>query len=532
MSRFFRLENFKVDALKFAHLGAGIDDALIEPLGEIGGFSAVSEYHICRKSIDSRRGRPELVYTLIVEAPEPPAFDGACELSAEQAAEELAGAVYEIPECAPGAPQPIVVGAGPAGLFAGWVLAAAGMRPIILERGKQVEERALDVARFTADRELDEHSNYLIGEGGAGTFSDGKLFTRGRDPRGAWILARLVEAGAAKETLYLKRPHLGSDRLPGIVANMRRAIIALGGEFRFNSEVVGVQTEGGVCSGVRLASGESLSSPTVVIAVGLGARGLTESLLKVAAAEPKGFQIGCRIEHPQAFIDFRQYRSETRADTLGAAEYNFVSPQVKGRLGASTFCMCPGGAVIPATTFSGELSTNGMSCFARDGKYANSAIVVTPPRLDFPTAKAAFDLLSRLGRDCFNAGGGDYTFPAQDAEAFMRGEVALKDSNTGALTGLRAFDLNTLLPREAARALNKALRVFDHKCPGFIAEGKLIGIESYVSSPMRFLRDESGASTLGGLYFAGEGAGMAGGILSAAVDGMKIAEYIIGKYRK
>lgn len=517
MSRVYKVADFRLHAVKFEMLGSEVDSLLSEPLAEYLKISVdqLLDYRILRKSIDSRRGAPELMYQLMVQTSKKPA--NAVALSSEEAEELCKEATLDIQEASANLQNPIIVGTGPAGLFAALVLAKAGTNPIVLDRGKDVQARAEDIANFMKSREFDENSNYLIGEGGAGTFSDGKLYTRSKDARCGWILKSFVEHGAAEETLYLKRPHLGSNRLPDIVASIREEIISLGGTFRFSCEVEDVKiSASGGCGGVILSDGEVLTAPAVIIAVGLGARAMTRRLLKSVDYELKGFQIGSRIEHRQAMVDRRQYRVDKRPETLGAAEYNLVSPATPNNLGVSTFCMCPGGEIIPASACAGQLSSNGMSNFERSGEFANSTLVVTP-KMNFANGEEALGYLSDLGAQTFMAGGGDYTFPAQDAIAFMRGDARLQQRNGSAKLGMRPFNLAKLLPPEAVYAFRVALRSFDRKWENFISEGKFVGLESYISSPIRFLRQPDGQSSLSGLYLAGEGAGMAGGIMSAYI---------------
>lgn len=529
---FFIINELRIDAVKFSSFGSRIDSRMPDIIRDLCGINP-EMCRIVKKSIDSRRGRPEIIYKLVIQTGSAPNNIKADKITPEQAAEILAEPEIEIETLKEQPRQPVVVGTGPAGIFAGLVLALAGAKPLILDRGKNVDERAGDIDEFYKTRTLNEESNYLIGEGGAGTFSDGKLYTRNHDPRGAWVLAQFAGAGADYDTVYLKRPHLGSDKLPGIIANLRKKIIELGGEFRFSAHVTDILLDhNNRCAGVKLASGENITADAVIIAAGLGGRKLTMNLLKYAGSEPKGFQIGCRIEHPQEMVDRKQYRCSPRPPTLGAAEYNLAMSPTPSKPGASTFCMCPGGTVIPATAVSGELSSNGMSNRARDGEFANSTIVVTPDRTKFKTHAEAFGFLSALGRKTFYAGGEDYGFPAQDADAFLTGNVRLLHKKSSVQTQLVPADISSLLPQEITATIRRALREFDRRFPGFIKYGKLIGVESYVSSPVRFIRDINMMSTVEQLYFAGEGAGMAGGILSAAVDGIKVAQAVIKKFNQ
>ncbi len=471
----------------------------------------IASYQVISKSIDARRKPPSLIYSLQVNLP------GDAVPKNEP---------FVIPENHNQLLHPVIVGTGPAGLLAAWVLAAAGCKPLILDRGFDVETRAADIARFRATRDFNPESNYLFGEGGAGTFSDGKLYTRTKDPLIQHILELFVKAGAPPEILYLKRPHIGSDLLPGMIGNIRRQIIAMGGTFRFGCGVKSIILEDGKCRGVITADGEKISAPAVLLACGLGGRELTQELLRLGAPfQQKGFQIGCRIEHRQEMMDRNQYGLKKRPAFLGASEYNFVSrpPESKHLKNISTFCMCPGGEIVPSGAFAGQLSTNGMSPYHRDGQYANSCLIATCDPEEFATVEAAFKFLTALESKTFAMGGGDYTAPAQSAAAFARRETFLKSNEGSYCFGLKPAPLHELLPRREADSIAEAIVHFEKLCPGFMRYGTLTGVETFVSSPVRFQRE----SLFPGLYMAGEGAGFAGGIISAAVDGLRTALQII-----
>ncbi|MDD5699276.1 MAG: FAD-dependent monooxygenase [Victivallaceae bacterium] len=478
-------------------------------------------YEIRLKAVDSRRGAPALVYKLAVTLRPGGAVSGT------DAAPEGRAPEAEFPAAPAGLRQPVIVGSGPAGMMAGLILARAGAEPLIIESGAELEQRCADIAHFHQTREFNSRSNYLRGEGGAGTFSDGKLYTRTRDPLGRLVLEIFAAAGAPPGILYLKRPHIGSDKLPGVVRNIRREIEQAGGRFLFNTAVKELMIKERRCLGVITGDGQSIAAPAVIAAHGLGGRELTHKLIDQGVEYVlKGFQIGCRIEHPQAFIDENQYRLPHRPAWLEAAEYHLSSraDELRNIVGAASFCMCPGGEIVPGGLEPEYLSTNGMSRYARAGKFANSCLIVTQPETRFGEPQRAYQFLRDLEHAAFELGGGDYTAPAQDARAFVKGRLALKNEETSYAFGLRASRLDKLLPESATLALTLALRRFDHNFHGFLKYGKLVGIETFISSPVRFERDaETLMSSAAGLYLAGEGAGRAGGILSAAVDGIRIA---------
>lgn len=522
------LENFKIDA---AGAPGNIDEQILSraagalniPLRKLHGG------RILNKSVDARRGRPQLIYTVLLSVDDE--LPGIKSIPPEKLAPILTPPEPELPDGSK-LQSPIVVGTGPAGIFAALALAMAGCRPLVLDRGFDAQKRYADYLTFLDKRVLNEESNLLIGEGGAGTFSDGKLYTGTRDPLAAFVLKTFIEMGAPPEIGYLKRPHIGSDHLRKIAVALRRRILELGGEFRFGSGVVDIVRKNGRCTGVRTAANEIFEAPATLIAAGLGGRMLTRQLIRGGEIgwERKPFQLGCRIEHPQSFIDRHQYHwNAPRPAALGAAEYHMTSRPGNGTPGVSTFCMCPGGEVLNATAWKNHSLTNGMSDYARAGEFGNSCLIVTLAPEPAGSLEGDYALLDELEQNIFTAGGGDYTLPAQDAAAFLAGRNTLTaPQQTSCRCGIIPGRLDLLLPQEVAAGIRAALRHFDHLAPGFLRYGKLIGMESCVSSPVRFLRNpENGASTLPGLWLGGEGAGAAGGIMSAAVDGLRLAEKML-----
>ena len=440
------------------------------------------------------------------------------------------------------ASRPVVIGAGPCGLFATLILAQMGFRPILLERGKEVRERTRDTWGLWRQGKLDPESNVQFGEGGAGTFSDGKLHSQIKDPgfRGRKVLAEFVAADAPPEIMYVSKPHIGTFRLVRVVENMRRTIQSLGGEIRFQSRVADFDIEratagDGRVRGVMLASGERIAADHVVLAIGHSARD-TFTLLHERGVhlEAKPFSIGVRAEHPQALIDRARLGPAAGHAELGAADYKLVHHCGNGR-SVYSFCMCPGGQVVAAASEVGGVVTNGMSQYSRAERNANAALVVDVSPADFPgdaatNPLAGIDFQRRWEEAAFKAGGENYAAPAQKIGDFLAGRPSteLGSVQPSYTPGIHLTDLAACLPDYVVEALREAIPAFDRQIHGFaMADALLTGVETRTSSPVRITRDETLESVnTRGLYPGGEGAGYAGGILSAAVDGIRLAEAV------
>ncbi len=436
--------------------------------------------------------------------------------------------------------RPIVVGTGPCGLFCALLLSRAGRHPLVLERGKAAGDRARDVTGFwRRGWAFDPESNVQFGEGGAGTFSDGKLYTqiKDRDHRIPWILREMVAAGAPEDILVKGKPHIGTDRLIKVVRHIREEIVANGGEVRFGAKVVDIAVAGGRACGVVLADGATVESDAIVVAVGHSARDSFRMLQRAGVTfEAKPFSLGVRIEHPQALVDRSQYGEAAGNPMLGAAAYKIVHHCRNGR-SAYSFCMCPGGLVVAAASEPGGVVTNGMSSYARAEANANSGLMVDVRPDDFDGHNdplAGFDYQRHWEEKAFEVGGSNYFAPAQRVEDFLRGRAStdLGSVRPSYEPGVTPTDLSRCLPGFVVETLREAIPRIDRKLRGFAhPDAVIVGVETRSSSPARMTRDPDSLESVSvaGLYPAGEGAGYAGGIVSAAVDGMRIAETLVAR---
>jgi uncharacterized FAD-dependent dehydrogenase len=525
-------------ALPFDHAEAALGKAVAEKLGIEPGL--LMTFTVVRQAIDARKkNRILAVYTVDVEMAAEPAVLARC--AGNPQIEPAPDMAYQAPVPVPqdaGGQSPVIVGSGPCGLLAGLVLAQAGCRPLVIERGKDVLARVKDVQTFWNDGLLDPESNVPFGEGGAGTFSDGKLTTQIKDKsnRVRKVLTEFVAAGAPAEILTLARPHIGTDNLIRVVQNLRQAILSLGGQVRFQTRLTGLHLRNGRIAGAVVNEGEIIPTDALVLAVGHSARDTFEMLhASGVTMEAKPFSIGVRIEHPQSVIDAAQYGRHAGHPRLKAADYKLVHHCPNGRA-AYTFCMCPGGQVIASSSEPGGIVTNGMSVYRRNRPNANSALLVGVGPGDFaaegPLAGIAFQRFWE--RKAFEIGGANYFAPVQRVGDFLlsRPSRSLGQVTPSYTPGVTCCDLAEALPDFVTETLRLAIGQLDHKLRGFaMPDAVMTAVESRSSSPVRIVRDETFQNpAVGGLYPAGEGAGYAGGIVSAAVDGIKVAEALCAAF--
>ncbi|KAB7667955.1 NAD(P)/FAD-dependent oxidoreductase [Plesiomonas shigelloides] len=495
----------------------------------------VISFNVFKRGYDARKKNDiQLIYTVDVEVAN--AEKLLAKFEKDQHVRPTPDMSYKFVAQAPANLQerPLVIGFGPCGLFAALVLAQMGFKPIIVERGKEVRERTKDTFGFWRKRTLNPESNVQFGEGGAGTFSDGKLYSQVKDPNfyGRKVVTEFVEAGAPEEILYVSKPHIGTFKLVTMIEKMRAKIIELGGEIRFSTRVDDIHIEDGQITGVTLSNGEEMKSRHVVLAVGHSARDTFEMLHERGVyMEAKPFSVGFRIEHKQSMIDEARFGKNAGHPLLGAADYKLVHHCKNGRT-VYSFCMCPGGTVVAATSEEGRVVTNGMSQYSRAERNANSAIVVgISPEQDYPGDPLAGIRLQReLEANAYKLGGENYDAPAQKIGDFLKGRdpSELGDVQPSFTPGIKLTDLSKALPAFAIDAIREAIPAFDRQIKGFASEdGLLTGVETRTSSPVCIKRGKDYQSiNLKGFYPAGEGAGYAGGILSAGIDGIKVAEAV------
>lgn len=493
------------------------ESSLIKKVAEVAGVKRerIKYFSIVKKSLDAR-DKGNIFYTYNID------YSLSEEFEQKRTYPQASGKVA-------------VIGGGPCGLFCALYLARCGVKPIVFERGKSVDERRKVIDRFVLTKQLDVNCNIQFGEGGAGTFSDGKLTTRTNNEKIAWVLDDFVEYGAPKEIKYLSKPHIGSDNLPKVVKNIRKRIIELGGEFKFDTLVCDVECKNGKISGITcIENGKEkfYEFDKVVLAVGHSARDTFEMLYKKGVAmEQKPFAMGFRIEHLQSEIGFSQYGNAY--EKLPSADYNLVSHA--GERDVFTFCMCPGGYVMPATSEEGQVVVNGMSEFKRDGVNANSAIVCKIETADYgySDSLAGVRYQREIERKAYELGGGGYVAPVQLVGDFIKGKesFAFKSVKATYPLGTKFAFLQNIYKKEVTNSIISAIIDMDKRLKGFSAsDAVLTGVESRTSSPLRIIRDESGQNpACKGLYPAGEGAGYAGGITSSAVDGIKTALLIVSQ---
>ena len=518
-----RITDFRVPIEDETSLARHVAKRLKLPL------TLVADVTVFRKALDARRkSNIAFVYTLDV------LVDGPEGQIVERLGDSKVALVVEPPPepvfCGnrPLADRPVIIGFGPAGIFAALTLAEQGYRPLVIERGRDIDRRSADVAAFWQSGQLDENSNVQFGEGGAGTFSDGKLTTRVTDPAMRLVLDRYIEAGAPPEIRYWYKPHIGTDRLRQIVKSMRKKIIALGGEIRFETKLQDVILRDGQLQGIRLSDGSTISCSTLLLGIGHSARDTYDMLYRRGIVmEAKPFAIGVRIEHPQQLIDAAQYGQSAGHKQLSPADYALVYHDKASGRTAYSFCMCPGGLVVAAASETGGVVTNGMSLYQRASGLANSALVVNVTPSDCGGGVlAGIEFQRRYEQLAYTLAGSDYSAPAQTVGSFLASAAPGKSTliNPSYRPGIVQAELDNCLPDFVAQTLRQALPDFGRKIRGFIhPEAVMTGVETRTSAPVRIVRQDFESISVAGIYPIGEGAGYAGGIMSASLDGMNAA---------
>ena len=497
----------------------------------------IERFRILRKSLDVRdKSNINFVYSLevAINDREGPLVERAVRRTRGVTAEIYQEPPFEMPPPGdePLSERPVIVGSGPAGVFAAYFLAEQGYRPIVLERGRAVRERIADMRSFDAGGPHNPESNYLFGEGGAGTFSDGKLTCRSSGPDVRRVLELFAESKGNPSILYDHRPHLGSNRLPAVVKALRQRVIALGGEFSFGCRLEDLDLADGAIRGLTTSSGY-LKTSLLVLGIGHSARDTYEMLVRRGVPMvQKPFQIGVRIEQLQEQVNRVQYGQARLEEKLGAADYTLVA---RGHTNVFSFCMCAGGYVMPSVSEPGHFCTNGMSLSKRDSQYANSGLMITlePEQFGSPHVLAGMMVQRHFERRAFEVGRGEFLCPIQSADDFLKGRITSRTLPSSYPRGVIAANLAELVPPQVVAALNEALPMLDRRWRGeFLRGATLVGPEARGSAPVRFLRDENTLESVGvrGLYPVGEGAGYAGGIVSAALDGLRAAKAIIRRY--